>query len=127
MTRVLSGVVVVAMVSIGGAVTAQRRAAPAPARTPQPALYFPARFDWQHKQPEDVGMDAARVAEAVKIAVDNESATPKDQALMLAESFGRNEPFDTIIGPTKTRRPPTASSPATATSSPSGATRTAST
>ena len=103
MRRVLSGVIVFAVLSVGGsAVVAQRRAAPAPARTQAPA-YFPGRFDWQHKQAEEVGMDAARLADAVKVAVDNESTTPKDQTLMLAESFGRNEPFDTIIGPTKTR------------------------
>ncbi len=128
MKRVLSGVMVCAILSIGGtAAVAQRRAAPSPMRA-QPAAYYPGRFDWQHKQPDEVGMDPAAVAEAVKIAIDNESTTPKDQALMLAESFGRNEPFDTIIGPTKDRGPPpTASSPATATSSPSGAIRAAST
>ena len=126
MTRFLSAAAIVAMLSIGGAATAQRRATSTPAQSAAP--YFPARFDWQHKPPEAVGMDAAAVAEAVKIAVDNESTTPKDQALMLAESFGRNEPYDTIIGPIESReRPPTASSPATATSSPSGAIRSAST
>jgi CubicO group peptidase (beta-lactamase class C family) len=102
MRPVSSAAVVVAFLSIAGAVTAQRRVAPAAAPVPA-AAYFPGRFDWQHKQPEEVGMDAARVADAVKSAVDNESTTPKDQALMLAESFGRNEPFDAIIGPTKTR------------------------
>jgi CubicO group peptidase (beta-lactamase class C family) len=102
MRPVLAAAVVVASLSIAGAVTAQRRVAPAAAPVPA-AAYFPGRFDWQHKQPEEVGMDAARVADAVKSAVDNESTTPKDQALMLAESFGRNEPFDAIIGPTKTR------------------------
>ena len=71
--------------------------------TQKTPVYFPERFDWQHKRAEDVGMDAARVDEAVKVAVDSESVTPKDQALMSAESFGRSEPFDTPIGPMKTR------------------------
>jgi hypothetical protein len=32
-------------------------------------VYFPARLDWQKKKPEEVGMDAAMIAEAVKIAI----------------------------------------------------------
>jgi hypothetical protein len=71
--------------------------------TQKAAVYYPERFDWQHRKPDDVGMDAARVDEAVKLAIENESTTPKDQALMAAESFGRTEPFDTPIGPMKTR------------------------
>jgi len=65
--------------------------------------YFPERFDWQHKKPEDVGFDSTRLADAVKAAVAHESTQPRDLALMLAETFGRNEPFDTPIGPVKTR------------------------
>jgi CubicO group peptidase (beta-lactamase class C family) len=71
--------------------------------TQKTSVYFPERFDWQHKKAEDVGMDAARVDEAVKLAIDSESTTPRDQALMAAESFGRSEPFDTPIGPMKIR------------------------
>ena len=73
-----------------------------PARTATPT-YFPERFDWQHKKPEDVGFDSGRLAEAVKAAVAHESTQPRDLSLMLAETFGRNEPFDTPIGPVKTR------------------------
>jgi len=71
--------------------------------TQETETYFPDRFDWQHKKPDEVGMAAARVDEAVKIAIDSESTTPRDLGLMLAESFGRNEPFDTPIGPVKAR------------------------
>ncbi len=71
--------------------------------TQETETYFPDRFDWQHKKPDEVGMAAARVDEAVKMAIDSESTTPRDLGLMLAESFGRNEPFDTPIGPVKTR------------------------
>jgi hypothetical protein len=31
-------------------------------------VYFPERLDWQKKKPEEVGMDSALIAEAVKIA-----------------------------------------------------------
>jgi CubicO group peptidase (beta-lactamase class C family) len=71
--------------------------------TQKTQTYFPDRFDWQHKKPEEVGMTAAGVDEAVKIAIDSESTTPRDLGLLLAESFGRNEPFDTPIGPVKAR------------------------
>src|SRR5688572_3057114 len=66
------------------------------------AAYFPERFDWQHKRPEDVGMNAALVNEAVQIAVASEATTPKDMALLLHNSF-KNEPHNTIIGPIKDR------------------------
>ena len=33
---------------------------------PQRTLYFPERNDWQHKKPEEVGMDSARLDQAVK-------------------------------------------------------------
>ncbi len=67
------------------------------------APYFPERFDWQHKKPEEVGMSSARLDEAVKSAIANENPAPRDLNLALATSFGRNEPFDTPIGPIKPR------------------------
>jgi CubicO group peptidase (beta-lactamase class C family) len=69
------------------------------------AAYFPERFDWQHKRPEEVGMNASLVTEAVQAAVGSEIRANRDLALELATSFGRNEPFDTVIGPVKPRGP----------------------
>jgi CubicO group peptidase (beta-lactamase class C family) len=69
------------------------------------APYFPERFDWQHKKPEEVGMSSARLDEAVKSAIANENPAPRDLNLALATSFGRSEPFDTPIGPIKPRAP----------------------
>jgi CubicO group peptidase (beta-lactamase class C family) len=71
----------------------------------QAAVYFPDRFDWQHRKPDDAGMDAARVDEAVKFAIASETPGTRDLALSLATTFGRNEPFDTPIGPVKSRAP----------------------
>jgi CubicO group peptidase (beta-lactamase class C family) len=103
MRHALPGAAAAAALLIGASMAgAQRPAAAAPPRAQAPA-YFPERFDWQHKKAEDVGMDAARVDDAVKLAIDSESTTPKDLNLSLAESFGRNEPFDTPIGPVKAR------------------------
>ena len=66
------------------------------------ATYYPERLNWEHKKPEDVGMNPALVNEAVKIAMDSETQGPKDMALFLHSSFGK-EPFSTIVGPIKDR------------------------
>jgi hypothetical protein len=90
----------------GASLLAQRPAAPAAStRAAQSTAYFPERFEWQHKRPEEVGMNPALVAEAVKTAIGNELRNSRDLAIELATSFGRNEPFDTIIGPVKPRGP----------------------
>ena len=73
-------------------------AAPAGAQTD-----FPGRFDWQHKTPQEVGLDAAAIDAAVKLAIASESTGNKDLTLDLATTFGKNEPFDTPIGPVKAR------------------------
>jgi len=77
-----------------------------PQRSPatRAADYFPDRFDWQHKKPEDVGMNGALVNEAVQLAIAAETPGPKDMALFLNNSFGK-EPYNTIIGPIKDRGP----------------------
>jgi CubicO group peptidase (beta-lactamase class C family) len=89
-----------------GSIVAQRAAAP-PAQTRATAAsstYFPERFAWEHKKPGEVGMDGARVADAVKSAVDHEIAAPKDMTLFLNGSFSK-EPYNTIVGPIKDRGP----------------------
>jgi CubicO group peptidase (beta-lactamase class C family) len=73
------------------------------AQSSAPATYFPERFDWQHKKPADVGMDATVLDEAVKLAIASESTTNKDLALEMATTFGAHEPFDAPIGPVKSR------------------------
>src|SRR5262245_18063868 len=79
----------------------QRRATDSQPSPDTPRAYFPEPLDWQHKRPNEVGMDAALVAEAVKAVADNEIEGSRDLAIAQAESFGPNEPFDAIIGPTK--------------------------
>ena len=98
----------VAVSTVYGSASGQRAAAiqrPAPPAAQSAPQYFPERFDWQHRKPDEVGMDAARLDEAVKAAVANENPASKDLALTLATTFGRNEPFDTPIGPVKPRAP----------------------
>jgi CubicO group peptidase (beta-lactamase class C family) len=81
----------------------QRDASQSAAR-PGAAAYFPERFDWQHKTPEEVGMSGALVREAVQLAIAADTPGPRDMALFLHNSFGK-EPFNTIIGPIRDRGP----------------------
>ncbi len=68
------------------------------------AQYFPERFDWQKRAPQDVGMDAALLNEAVRFVQTKDNPAPKDQALALTRTFGAAEPhFGGLIGPTKPR------------------------
>jgi CubicO group peptidase (beta-lactamase class C family) len=76
-----------------------------PAQPAQSAPYFPERFEWTRKAPAEVGMDAARLDDAVKFAVANENPSTRDLALDLALTYGAREPFDTLIGPAKERGP----------------------
>src|SRR5262249_21005529 len=95
-------VAVIASSGVSVSIVAQRPAPPKPAAAAAP--YFPERFDWQHKKPEDVGMSAALVNEAVQTAIAAETPGPKDMALFLHSSFGK-EPYNTIVGPIKDRGP----------------------
>jgi CubicO group peptidase (beta-lactamase class C family) len=73
-----------------------------PPASKAPAPYYPERFDWQTRTPEQAGFDAARLDAAIKFAIANENPATKDLAVDLATTFGR-EPFDTPIGPLKPR------------------------
>jgi len=82
----------------------QRAASQTAARSGVAPAYFPERFDWQHKTPEEVGMSGALVREAVQLAIAADTPGPRDMALFLHNSFGK-EPFNTIIGPIRDRGP----------------------
>ena len=68
------------------------------------AAYFPDHFDWQHRTPQQVGMDSVRLNEAVQAAVAHENPASKDlpHTLVLAPPAA-GEPFNTPIGPLKAR------------------------
>lgn len=85
--------------TVGAGAQAPRQAA---RLAPAPAVYFPERFEWQTKTPEQAGMDAARLDAAIKFAIASENPATKDLAVDLATTFGR-EPFDTPIGPVQPR------------------------
>lgn len=67
--------------------------------------YFPTRFEWIKKSPQEVGMDAQKVNAAVEYAKAHESSNPKDLRIHLNSRTG--EPYNSIIGPVKKRGPMT--------------------
>ena len=80
--------------------------APAPAAA-QARQFFPSpEPGWETRRPEQVGLNAALVREAVAIAQANEATTPRDLELAHYSSFGR-EPLGFAVGPFKERGPQT--------------------
>ena len=70
-------------------------------------VYVPARHpDWQHRPPEQVGMDPALLRQAVEFAVASETKAPRDLALNHRLTQAR-EPENAAIGPFKERGAPT--------------------
>ena len=67
--------------------------------------YFPDRGEWQTKRPQEVGMNADAIANAVTFAEDNEYSGSVDLRIATYESF-RREPYHELIGPTKKRGGP---------------------
>jgi len=66
------------------------------------AQYFPDAASWQHRKPDEAGLDAARLRDAVDFAIANESKAPRDLAIAHYQTFGR-EPFGVAVGPFKER------------------------
>jgi len=67
------------------------------------AVYYPGPGDaWERRAPEEVGMNAALLDEAVAQALANESSAPRDLLENHIRTFGR-EPIGEAIGPFRER------------------------
>lgn len=64
--------------------------------------YVPPRGAWEARAPSELGLDPARLAEAVTFAREHESEIPLDLADYIKATFGR-EPHSDIVGPTRVR------------------------
>jgi CubicO group peptidase (beta-lactamase class C family) len=96
--------VVVVFLALGGPALAESRdRRPAPRAPVEPYVPGP-HDDWQRRTPDQVGMDAARLDEAVAFAVAHESRAPRDLAAAHYQAQAR-EPHDQPIGPFKERGP----------------------
>ena len=60
--------------------------------------YVPSAVAWERRSPSAVGMDSAKLAEAVAFAIEKESRSPRDLELNHYQTFGR-EPYGAAIGP----------------------------
>ena len=96
--------VVLAAIAASAAWAVPRATAGSAAGSAPVAPYFPPRGDWQRADPATVGLDPARLADAVAYAQAHDNPAPRDQALALAQSFGKAEPYcGGQIGPTRER------------------------
>ena len=65
--------------------------------------YFPARGEWQKKEPSAVGLDKAKLDDAIAYAVAHENPNTKDLSVAIVNQFRSEAPFNTLIGPTQAR------------------------
>jgi CubicO group peptidase (beta-lactamase class C family) len=72
----------------------------------QPGTPYYPDANWQHKAPEEVGLNPQRLTDAIDFAIASETKAPRDLVMEHYETFGR-EPFDEAIGPIKQRGDPT--------------------
>jgi CubicO group peptidase (beta-lactamase class C family) len=68
-------------------------------------VYFPERGKWETKSPQSLGLNAAKLADAVKYAEANEYSGSKDLRIAILDGF-KAEPFHKIAGPTRKRGGP---------------------
>jgi len=71
----------------------------------QQPYYFPSRWNWEEKKPEEYGISSAKLQDAVTFALANEYSGARDLRIAILKGFER-EPFHEILGPTKKRGGP---------------------
>jgi CubicO group peptidase (beta-lactamase class C family) len=79
--------------------------APPDAAAQGAANYVPTADAWERRRPEQVGMDSAKLQEAIAFAKERESRASRDLEAAHYQTFGR-EPFGNVVGPMKARGEP---------------------
>lgn len=100
--RFYLGVFLGLLLAVGSAVISAERGAGNQSQEKE-SYYFPERWEWKQKKPEEVGMDSQKVQEAINFANANEG---KAHARKIGESLPialASEPYNEIVGPTKER------------------------
>lgn len=77
----------------------------ATAAAPLCAQYVPPAGAWEQRTPDQVGLDAAAVRDAVAFAIENESSGARDLLANHERTFGR-EPHGEAVGPFRDRGDP---------------------
>ena len=78
----------------------------AAAQTPSPPLvktYFPPKGSWAPRDPAAVGMNKAKIDEAIAFATKNENTRTKDLSVDIPNTFRNEAPYNNLIGPTQER------------------------
>ena len=79
-------------------------AAPVFTQTSAPSkIYFPPRGEWRHQDPAALGLDKAKLDEAIAFAIAHENPDTKDLAVAIPNQFRNEAPYNTLIGPTQPR------------------------
>jgi CubicO group peptidase (beta-lactamase class C family) len=89
----------VASVFVSALVLAQGQGQPPAAQ----ARYFPPKGDWQRVDPASVGMDKAKLDEAIAYHQANQNQATKDLAVATVQQFSNEAPYNNLIGPTQER------------------------
>ena len=107
--RALPMLLASAVVCAIAVVTATPLAAQPKRSLPTPAAitsaYVPPAGSWERRSPSSVGLDSAKLMDAVAYAIASESKNPRDLELNHYQTFGR-EPFGVAIGPIAPRGAP---------------------
>jgi CubicO group peptidase (beta-lactamase class C family) len=68
-----------------------------------PRAAFPARGEWPKAEPSAVGLDKAKLADAIAFAVANQNRETQDLAVAIPNGFRNEAPYNALIGPTALR------------------------
>lgn len=67
------------------------------------ATYYPPRGEWAAREPAALGLDKARLDDAIAYAKANENPGDKDLSQDIPRTFRREAPYNELIGPTAVR------------------------
>ncbi|MEA1886105.1 MAG: hypothetical protein U9N72_02710 [Bacteroidota bacterium] len=69
------------------------------------SLYFPEKYNWERRNPANLGFEPDKLNAAIEFALENEYSGDRDLRVAILKSFGY-EPGMKIAGPTKKRGGP---------------------
>jgi CubicO group peptidase (beta-lactamase class C family) len=74
-------------------------------KSKKPTVYFPPANSWEHQTPQQAGLDAGAIQQAIDFAKAHEVKASRKGDIAQFQSFGK-EPFSAIAGPVKDRDDP---------------------
>jgi CubicO group peptidase (beta-lactamase class C family) len=72
-------------------------------QAPATAKPFPPAGKWASREPAALGLDKAKLDEAIAFAVANQNPNTRDLAVDIPDSYRNEAPYNTVIGPTQPR------------------------